>query len=656
MTDNQTVTAKGALKTALIGNPNCGKSTLFNALTGLNQKVGNFPGVTVDRKTGSFSAGERKVSLVDLPGTYSLEPRSMDERVAAQALTDPADADHPDLSLIVLDSTHLKLGLYLAMQVLETGMPSILVLNMADQLEAEGRKIDTESLSQILGIPVVTTNARNSEGLDALREAVSTHTLERPEAAWKASISANNGPLERHAVIRDILTGTLSGDVPTKRPFAKRLDDVLTHSILGPVIFLGILAVVFQSIFSWAEYPMDLIETLFAEGAGMWRNVLPQGFLTDLWIEGIWAGLGGVVIFIPQIAFLFLFVALMEDTGYMARVSFITDRALRRFGLQGRSVVPLMGGVACAVPAILATRTISNWKERLLTILVLPFMTCSARLPVYVLLISLVIPQGYLLGIFGYQGLTMLAMYILGTVTALGAAWVVSRFIRDDGSGHFLMEMPVYRAPRWGNIALDITRKVWMFITHAGRIIVVVSVFLWLGASFGPSERFDAVEHRFVELGNAVDADVDELEKQRKAELLENSYIGILGHAIEPVIRPLGYDWKIGIALITSFAAREVFVGTMATIYAVGDGDDTATIRQRMAARTDGETGEPLYDLPFGLSLLVFYAFAMQCVSTLAVVRSETGSWKWPLLQLVGMTGFAYVCALLVHRLATLLG
>jgi len=642
------------LKVALMGNPNCGKSTLFNALTGLNQKVGNFPGVTVDRKVGSFTAGERKVSLVDLPGTYSLVPRSMDERVAAQAINDIADADHPDLCLIVLDATHLKLGLYLSMQVLETGMPSILVLNMMDQLESEDRKIDAKKLSQELGVPVVTTNARKREGLDALHEAISSHTLEQPQAAWKATVSANNGPLERHAVIREMLEKTLSGTIPTSRSWANRLDDILTHRILGPIIFLGVLAVVFQSIFSWSSYPMDLIELLFAEGAGLWRSMLPAGFLTDLWIEGIWAGLGGVVIFIPQIAFLFLFVALMEDTGYMARVSFITDRTLRKFGLQGRSVVPLMGGVACAVPAILATRTISNWKERLLTILVLPFMTCSARLPVYVLLISLVIPEEYFLGVFGYQGLTMLAMYVLGTVTALGAAWIVSRFIKDDGSGHFIMEMPVYRAPRWSNIATDILRKVSMFITHAGRIIVVVSVFLWLGASFGPLQRTAAIEQRYMELAESQGIDAETLQGDMDAELLENSYIGILGHAIEPVIRPLGYDWKIGIALITSFAAREVFVGTMATIYAVGDSDDTATIRQRMAARTDPETGRPLYDLPFGLSLLVFYAFAMQCVSTLAVVRSETGSWKWPLLQLVGMTGFAYVCALLVYRLALL--
>jgi ferrous iron transport protein B len=639
-----------------VGNPNCGKSTLFNALTGLNQKVGNFPGVTVDRKVGSFSTGGKNVNLLDLPGTYSLEPRSLDERVAVHAITDRSDIDHPDLCLIVVDATHLKLGLYLTMQVLETGMPSILVLNMMDQLEASGVKVDLLALSRELGVKVVGTNARKGNGLDKLKAAISEHGLESAPTPWKSKLNAESGPLERHVIIREMLKKVTTGGKEPSRTLSQRLDGVFTHRWLGPLIFLGILAAVFQSVFSWAVYPMDWIDGLFAEGAGLWRQWLPQHFLTDLWVEGVWAGLGGVVIFIPQIAFLFLFVALMEDTGYMARVSFITDRALRRFGLQGRSVVPLMGGVACAVPAILATRTISNWKERLITMLVLPFMTCSARLPVYVLLISLVIPEGYLLGVFGYQGLTMLAMYLLGAVAALGAAFVVSKFIPDDGSGHFLMELPVLRAPRWGNIGIDIVRKSSMFVTQAGRIIVVISVVLWLGASFGPSEKMEQVEQRYAMAAQLPDADSDSLARLRSAELLEHSYIGMVGHAIEPAISPLGYDWKIGIALITSFAAREVFVGTMATIYAVGDSEDESTIRQRMASTVNSDTGEPLYDLPFGLSLLVFYAFAMQCVSTLAVVRSETGSWKWPLIQVFGMTGLAYLSALVVYRLAQFMG
>jgi ferrous iron transport protein B len=644
--------ATEGLKVALIGNPNSGKSSLFNALTGMNQKVGNFPGITVDRKVGVFSAGKRKVHLVDLPGTYSLEPRSLDERVAAEAITLTSNPEHPNLTLIVVDATHLKLGLYLALQVIETGMPSILVLNMMDQLAASKITVNIPALASELGIQVLATNARKPEGIAALRDAIAHHDLARPTAKWAASITANQGSLERHTVIRDILAKTTAGTKPTKRSVTQRLDDILTHRIWGLVIFFALLVVVFQSIFSWASYPMEWIEMGFSVGAELWHRILPPSFLTSLWIEGIWAGLGGVVIFIPQIAFLFLFIALMEDTGYMARVSFITDKALRKFGLQGRSVVPLMGAVACAVPAILATRTISNWKERLLTILVLPFMTCSARLPVYVLLIALVIPQGYVFGVFGYQGMAMLGMYMLGTVTALGAAWVVSKFIANDGPNHFIMEMPVYRAPRWSNIAIDIARKVTMFVTHAGKIIVVISVFLWLGASFGPSERFEKIDRDYATLAAAPQADTVALARLKSADQLENSYIGILGHAIEPAIAPLGYDWKIGIALITSFAAREVFVGTMATIYAVGDSEDVTTIRQKMQARTKPNSTAPLYDLPFGLSLLVFYAFAMQCVSTIAVVKSETGTWKWPILQLFGMTGLAFVSAWVVYRVA----
>ena len=644
----------GIMKVALVGNPNSGKSSLFNALTGMNQKVGNFPGVTVDRKYGTFKAEGRQIGIVDLPGTYSLEPRSLDERVAAEAVTEKTHPDHPDLCLIVVDATHLKLGLYLAMQVIETGMPSILVLNMIDQLVKENTVIDMAALSEELGIPVVATNARQAEGMDGLQSSVAKHALHRCHAKWEASITANNGPLERHAIIRQIMDRTVKGTKSTVVSITQRLDDILTHRIWGLVIFVGILAVMFQSIFSWSSYPMEWIERAFSIGAEFWQQILPAGFLTDLWIEGIWSGLGGVVIFIPQIAVLFLFVALMEDTGYMARVSFITDKALRKFGLQGRSVVPLLGGVACAVPAIIATRTISNWKERLLTILVLPFMTCSARLPVYVLLIALVIPQGYFLGIFGFQAMALMAMYLLGLVTALVAALVVSRFIPDDGSGHFIMEMPVYRAPRWRNIALDIVRKVGMFTTHAGRIIVIISMFLWFGASFGPSDRLQQIDARYTSFALSKNADLDSLERMKQAEQLENSYIGILGHAIEPVIAPLGYDWKIGIALITSFAAREVFVGTMATIYAVGNSEDGSSIRQKMEARKSPNSDDPLYDLPFGLSLLVFYAFAMQCVSTLAVVKAETGSWKWPLLQLIAMTGLAYVCALVVYRLAVI--
>ena len=627
---------KETLKVALIGNPNSGKTSLFNKLTGLHQKVGNFPGITVEKKAGQFSLAERKVEIVDLPGTYSLQPRSMDEEVAANAILNPENADHPNLVLIIVDASHLKTSLYLALQVLERKIPAILVLNMADQLQRLTSRLDLSILSETLNVPVVKTNAREGKGLNELKETIANHTMQPSTVEWDTKI-------EKHRIIKTILEKANGHGEVTAHEITKKLDDVLTHRFLGPIIFITLLGLMFQSIYSWSAYPMALIETLFGNAGVFFTDVLPDSFLTRLFVEGIWAGLGGVVIFIPQIAFLFLFVALLEETGYMARVSFIADGWLRKFGLQGRSIVPLIGGVACAVPAILAARTISNQKERLLTIMVTPFMACAARLPVYALLIALVIPVGF-------QGLALLFMYLLGIVTALGAAMVLNKTIKSTEEGHFIMELPDYRVPKLSNVLLEITRKVTQFVTSAGKIIVLVSILLWLGASYGPPEKFAAIEAKYAEVGT------ENAEQEKNAELLENSYIGILGRSISPVIEPLGYDWKIGIALITSFAAREVFVGTMATIYSVGSTDeDVSSIREKMQTEKDPKTGKPLYGLPFGLSLLVFYAFAMQCMSTLAVVKTETGTWKWPLIQLVMMTGLAYVSSLAVYNLAALL-
>ena len=628
---------KERLKVALVGNPNSGKTSLFNKLTGLHQKVGNFPGITVEKKTGQFTLDKRKVDLVDLPGTYSLQPRSLDEKVAANAINDPQNPDHPELVLVVVDASHLKISLYLALQVLEKGIPAILVMNMADQLSRFSSELDFEILSAELNVPIVKTNARDGAGIADLKHEILNHPFTVPTVSW------THDKAERHVIIKRIL-GRAKADGPIEaHELTKKIDDVLTHRIWGALIFVGLLGLIFQSIYSWSAYPMEWIEQLFAVGTSFFQAYLPNSFLSRLWIEGIWAGLGGVVIFIPQIAFLFLFVALLEETGYMARVSFIADDWLRKFGLQGRSIVPLIGGVACAVPAILAARTISNQKERLLTIMVTPFMSCAARLPVYALLIALVIPVGF-------QGMALLFMYFLGTVTALGAAFVLNRTIKTSEDSHFIMELPDYKVPKLSDILMEIFRKVSQFVMSAGKIIVAVSILLWLGASYGPADRFESVEAKYAdEIGQ-------EMEQKKNAELLENSYIGIIGKSIDPVIEPLGYDWKIGIALITSFAAREVFVGTMATIYSVGGTDDEATsIREKMQAQKNPNTGEPLYGLPFGLSLLVFYAFAMQCMSTLAVVKTETGTWKWPLVQLVMMTGLAYVSSFVVYNLASLL-
>lgn len=627
---------KETLKVALIGNPNSGKTSLFNKLTGLHQKVGNFPGITVEKKSGQFAIGKRIVNLVDFPGTYSLQSRSMDEEVAANAIVDSQNPDHPDLVLIVVDASHLKTSLYLALQVLEKGIPAILVLNMADQLSRLTSRLDLSILSETLNVPVVKTNAREGKGVDELKQIIASHSLEVPTVTW-------NPDTEKHQVIKNVLEKSNGDGAVTAHGVTKKLDDILTHRIFGVVFFLSLLGLMFQGIYSWSAYPMELIETLFSHGTTFFLGVLPDSFFTRLFVEGIWAGLGGVVIFIPQIAFLFLFVALLEETGYMARVSFIADGWLRKFGLQGRSIVPLIGGVACAVPAILAARTISNQKERLLTIMVTPFMACAARLPVYALLIALVIPVGF-------QGLALLFMYLLGVVTALGVAMVLNKTIKSEGESHFMMELPDYKIPKLSNVLLEIIRKVTQFVTSAGKIIVLVSILLWLGASYGPADRFETIEAKYAQV------DTEEGEQQKNAELLENSYIGILGKSITPVIEPLGYDWKIGIALITSFAAREVFVGTMATIYSVGSSDeDVSSVREKMQSQVNPQTGKPLYDLPFGLSLLVFYAFAMQCMSTLAVVKTETGTWKWPMIQLVMMTGLAYISSLAVYNLAALL-
>ncbi len=625
------------LKVALVGNPNSGKTSLFNKLTGLHQKVGNFPGITVEKKWGKFKFNGLTVDLVDLPGTYSLQPRSMDEEVASKAILNRDNPDHPELVLIVVDASHLKTSLYLALQIIEQKIPAVLVMNMADQLTRLSPDLDIDSLAAQLDVPIVKTVARDGDGIQELQQVIAQHELKSPIVAWDSLKE------ERHVIIKRILSNAKAEAPVMAHATTQKLDDYLTHPVWGVGFFVLLLGLMFQSVYSWSALPMEFIEGFFSNASEWFAASLPDSFLTRLWIEGIWAGLGGVVIFIPQIAFLFLFISLLEETGYMARVSFLADRWLRKFGLQGRSIVPLIGGVACAVPAILAARTIADRKERLLTIMVTPFMSCSARLPVYTLLIGLVIP-------IGFQGLSLLFLYLLGTVAALGAAIVLNRMVPATEESHFLMELPDYRAPRFMNVILEIIRKVTQFVSSAGKIIVLVSVFLWLGASYGPGQRFDQIEAEYAGIQD------ESALHQKDAELLENSYIGILGKTIEPAIAPLGYDWKIGIALITSFAAREVFVGTMATIYSVGTADSEAvSVREKMKLEQKPNSEEPLYDLPFGLSLLIFYAFAMQCMSTLAVVKTETGSWKWPLIQLVMMTGLAYVASFAVYNIMRLL-
>ncbi|MFS8616945.1 MAG: ferrous iron transport protein B [Solitalea sp.] len=701
---------KNLIRVALLGNPNTGKSTVFNSLTGLHQKVGNFPGVTVDKKTGHCTLSDTHVAeIIDLPGIYSLYPKAKDERIAFEVLADKKNKLHPDAAVVVADASNLKRNLLLFTQVADLKIPVILALNMIDVAEKAGLKIDIDKLSRKLGVPVIPLNARNKQGIAELKAAIARVSpvptqkktidvaslepaflsevqqrlsIEEPYEAlhvanqYKNLLYLEEGSVPvieelirkhnfqpakiqlaetaaRYNYIEELLSDCVHQEVPpAAETFTSKIDKVLTHKVFGLLIFVLILFIIFQSIFSLAEYPMSLIEEGFASFSGWLISVMPPGVLTDLLVNGIVAGLGGVVIFVPQIAILFAFIAVLEDTGYMARVIFLMDRIMRKVGLNGRSVVPLISGIACAVPAIMATRTIENWKDRLITILVTPLMSCAARLPVYVLLISLVVPDERVAGIFNLQGLALLFMYLLGLFAAIGVAYLMKFIIGSKERSFLLMEMPIYRMPRWSNVAMTMYDRALAFVVQAGRVIIAVSIILWVMATYGPRERMQAVDAKYATAEMQQRYTPEELEHHLGSEKLENSYVGILGKSIEPVIKPLGFDWKIGIALITSFAAREVFVGTMATIYSVeADDSHMDSVREKMLQATNPHTGLPVFTIATAFSLMVFYAFAMQCMSTLAIVQRETKSWKWPLVQLAYMTGMAYVASLITYQL-----
>ncbi|MGB3850804.1 MAG: ferrous iron transport protein B [Tunicatimonas sp.] len=691
------------LSIALVGNPNAGKSSLFNHLTGLNQKVGNYPGVTVDKKIGRCVLGTGSLaSVVDLPGTYSVFPRSADEQVVLDHLLSAP----PDAVVAVVDATNLERGLLLATQLIDLALPVVLVLNMADVARRQGLEVNTVALSQRLGgVPVVMMNARRGEGIDDLK-AILRHRVTipnqrffdarplAPEAIatvrnhfdqsenYAAYLLLQQGPnlrslteeqqrylsalrrqypvraaqwqiketTERYRLIRELLHDTLTLPSEARISLTDRLDRLVTHRVGGYLIFFGLLFLIFQAIFAWATVPMDFIDYLFSELSGWIKNVAPAGALTDLLAEGIVPGIGGVVIFIPQIAILFAFIALLEESGYMARVVFLMDKLMRKVGLNGRSVVPLISGLACAIPAIMATRSIDHWKDRLITIFVTPLMSCSARLPVYTILIALVVPNEPVIGFINLPGLALMGLYLLGFAAAMISALVMKYIIRAKGRGFLIMELPEYRWPRWHNVALTVVQKSRTFVWEAGRVILAVSVVLWVLASYGPGDGMERAEAE-VRSAEATGRSVEELDNLIASARLENSFAGRLGHWIEPVIRPLGYDWKIGIALITSFAAREVFVGTMATLYSVGaDFEDDSTIKSRMREEVNPRTGERQFTPAVAFSLLVFYAFAMQCMSTIAIVHRETKGWRWPLIQTAYMTALAYLSALVVYQ------
>ena len=633
----------------LVGNPNTGKSTLFNSLTGLNQHVGNFPGVTVDKKIGAFNIKNKKYTIIDLPGTYGLNPSSEDERITQQYIQQSEN----DIIVIVADATNLKRNLLLCTQIIDLKKPVILVLNMMDLLQKNNQEIKINELSSLLGIPVIPINARIGKGIDDLKYAINHYSFKKNSFVDQHhSSNVIDETMLRYNKINHIVNECLIKKGEDKLSIlTKKIDNILTHKVYGYLIFLSLLFIIFQAIFSWSSYPMELIENAFLLLSDFLTQTLPAGMLTDLIVDGVIAGLGGIGVFVPQIAMLFAFITILEDTGYMARVSFLMDRILRQFGLNGKSIIPLLSSTACAVPSIMGARTINNYKERLITIMVAPLISCSARIPVYTLLLALIVPKESVFGAFNLQGLIMMALYLLGFVAALMAALVMKWIIKSKEKSSFMLEMPIYRLPRWNNVTLSIYNKVRLFLFDAGKIIVAISVILWVLSSYGPDNSFQLIEEKYTTENFKSEHTENEIQTLISAEKLEASYAGIIGKTIEPLIKPIGFDWKIGIALVTSFAAREVFVSTMATLYSVGDEDNTKSIKQKMLLAENPKTGKPLYTLATTLSLLIFYAFAMQCITTLVIVHKETKSLKWPFIQLIYMSSLAYFSSLIVYHI-----
>ena len=689
------------IKVALIGNPNVGKTSVFNQLTGLNQQVGNYPGITVDKKTGVTKLNQiTKAKIIDLPGTYSLNANSIDENVVIELLLNKNDEDFPDVAVVVTEVENLKRNLLLFTQIKDLEIPTLLVINMSDRMKQKGIELDIPLLETALKTKIALISSRKNIGIDKVKELILNYKSLSTEACLNASsidqeyfnrlrkafpnqllyklwlvitqdvnfLNLERNEIEnnftrshtelkklqqketikRYQFINDTLKVGQKIDKSKATDFQSRLDNILTHKIFGYLIFFGILMLIFQSIFDWSSIPMDFIDTTFSKLSAFTKDSLPAGKFTDLLSDGIIPGIGGIVIFIPQIAFLFLFISVLEESGYMSRVVFLMDKIMRRFGLSGKSIVPLISGTACAIPAIMSARNIENWKERLITILITPFITCSARLPVYAILISLIIPEKRFLG-FSLQGLTLMALYLMAFVVAIASAYLLNKILKLKCKSYFVVEMPSYKVPMFKNVALNVLEKTKAFVTGAGKIILAISIVLWFLGSHGPG-NFNKAEEIIAQKNTNIRLSEGTFENQVNAYKLENSYIGIMGKTIEPAIKPLGYDWKIGIAVVSSFAAREVFVGTLATIYSVGSqSEEEATIKMKMAEDIDAN-GNKIFNFATGISLLLFYAFAMQCVSTLAIVKKETNSWKWPLIQLVFMSGFAYIVALIAYQ------
>lgn len=690
-------------KVALIGNPNVGKSTLFNRLTGLKQRVGNYPGTTVDKRVGRFTENGQSIELYDFPGTYSLYPKAADEEIVFNILSNPAHPDFPDKVYVVGHPLRLKRSLLLFRQVQDLGIPVKFVMNMMDEAEKNKITFNVNNLSAFVDTEVIYTNARTGEGLFEFKQSLNkdfpTHPKEfeipilyaNAVKEIKADLNLASDYLafqfaaqpkilhlsssdrvkldeiikEHHIVparmqiaetlhryneIDEVVDQIISSERQDTLTFSQKLDNIFTHGFWGYVIFFALLFLMFQAIYTWSEVPMNGIDSLFATIQNQTKDLLGSGPLSSLITDGIIPGIGGVVIFIPQITILIFFLLVLEETGYMSRVVFLMDKWMKPFGLSGKSVVPLMSSVACAIPAVMAARNIENTKERLLTVLVTPFMTCSARLPVYAILIALVIPKYSFFGI-DLQGIVLMGLYLLGLAAALIFAFIGKKTLKSKYKSYLIMEMPEYHMPHWRNLFVGLWERISAFIFGAGRIILAVSVILWVLSVWGPSEEFKNADEIISK--QSIENQWSEVETAHHYESykLENSLLGNIGKTIEPVFRPIGYDWKISIGVLTSFAAREVFVGTMATIYSIGsDNEEETQIVQRMRNERNPD-GSLVYNLATGVSLLMFYAFAMQCMSTLAIVYRETKTWKWPLIQLVVMSGFAYLMAFLAYNL-----
>lgn len=687
---------KRIIKLALIGNPNVGKTSLFNQLTGLNQKVGNYLGVTVDKKIGFFSYENTHYQIIDLPGTYSIYPSSEDEEIVCKLLNNIDDIDYPDKILVVADSSNIKKSLLLFRQIQDLGFPVLFILNMLDEAKKKGVFIDIKKLKKFLLTEIVLIDARKGIGIDKVKQKISSlnqknkfsfffnpgssHSIAIQDVkngyqvntyrAW--SYLANNKKflndkedellkkikkkhniiskklqiretLDRYEEIGKIFSKTVSEFIldPQKNSldFSKKIDNyLLLHPFWGYFIFFFLLFIIFQSVFFWAENPKKILEFFFSILQKKLENIYP-GPLNNFFVQGFLPGISTIITFIPQIFLLLFFLLLMEESGYISRVIFLMDRIMRPFGLNGKSVVPLISSVACAIPAIMSARHIENYRDRLITILVTPFITCSARLPVYTLIISLIIPdkKWYFIQL---RGLVLMGMYLLGFFSALSISMILHLFLKKDYQSHLIMEMPTYKCPIFGNILITLWINIKSFMYNAGKIIVLLSVLIWGLGSFGPKKNLTPSSKYSMSFENI-------FEKKE----LPNSYLGLLGKKMEPILLPLGYDWKIGIGLISSLIAREVFVSTMASVYSIEEKNGNFFLKEKMKKEIFSETGKPVYNFATGFSLLFFYAFSMQCLSTLSIVKKETKSWKWPIIQFFFMTTFAYISSFFIYQI-----